>query len=466
LLIAPFNDPLAGLARKIGPALAAGCPVLLKPSPLGMLVAVRLVSALPQPARRLVHLLAVPEPHRIARLVADPRVAIVSFTGSTAAGRAVAAAAAAGPKPAIMELGGNCPMVVLAGADLAAAAEAAVARKLSAAGQACSAINRILVADTVLDTFRAHLCAAMAAVRAGAPDDVGARYGPVRTAASAARLQDLARRAVARGERLIHGDLPASAFTEDEPFLVQPVILESSTGASVLDAEEAFGPMLSLQPVDTPRLQVRLRAERQPLAAYIFGPDDEANALARTLRFGSVGINTTAIQGTDVPMGGFDAAGFGREGGRWAVSGFRTTRNIRHARSGRIEGSVRRLSAEGVPESTSPVSNGTAAAGLVFVGGQMPRDPGTGAIVSGAEAQARLSLDHALAVAARGGARPQDVLLAIVYVTDLSAKPSVNAAFRARFGDTPPARNLVAVREIGEGAIVEVGLIARASIPR
>lgn len=465
LLITPFNDPLAGLARKIGPALAAGCPVLLKPSPLGMLVASRLVSAVPQPARGLIHLLAVPEQDRIARLVADPRVAIVSLTGSTAAGRAVAAAAAAGPKPAIMELGGNCPMVVLAGADLEAAAEAAVSRKLRAAGQACSAINRILVADTVVDAFRAHLCAAMAAARAGAPDDAGARYGPVRTAASAARLRDLAQRAVARGERLIHGDVPADVFADDEAFLVQPAILESPAGASVLDAEEAFGPLLSLQPVDTPRLSVRLRAERQPLAAYIFGPEADAGALARTLRFGSVGINTTAIQGTDVPTGGFGAAGFGREGGRWAVAGFRTTRNIRHARPGSSRGPVRRLSAPGVPASTSPVSNGTAAAGLVFVGGQMPRDPNSGGIVEGAEAQALLSLDHALAVAERAGARPADILLAIVYVTDLSAKPAVNAAFRARFGEAAPARNLVAVREIGEGAIVEVGLIARASMP-
>lgn len=462
LLITPFNDPLAGLTRKIGPALAAGCPVLLKPSPLAMLVASRLASAVTQPARGLLHLLAVPEPERIARLAADRRVAIVSLTGSTEAGRAVAAAAAEGPKPAIMELGGNCPMVVLEGADLEDAARAAVARKLSAAGQACSAINRILVAEPVFEAFCRHLRAGMAAAHAGMPEDPHARCGPVRTVASAMRLRRLVEHGLARGERLIHGDLPAETFAEDAPVLVQPMILVSPPGGSVLDSNEAFGPLLALQPVAPARLAHRLRAERQPLAAYIFGPDAEAEALARPLRFGSIGINTTAIQGANVPTGGFGAAGFGREGGRWGVAGFRTTRNLRRAHRAGEPGPVRRLSAATVPPSTSPVANGTAASGLVFVGGQMPRDPATGRIVEGADAQALMSLDHALAVAARAGAGPADVLLAIVYVTDLAAKPAVNAAFRARFGTNPPARNLVAVSEIGEGACVEIGLIARA----
>lgn len=112
------------------------------------------------------------------------------------------------------------------------------------------------------------------------------------------------------------------------------------------------------------------------------------------------------------------------------------------------------------PPSSSPVSQATKSGGMVFIGGQMPRDPKTDKIVDGAEAQARCSMDHCLALLEAAGVGPDDVTLAIVYVTDLAAKPAVNSVFREAFGDKPPARNLVAVKEIGEGAIVEIGLIA------
>lgn len=122
---------------------------------------------------------------------------------------------------------------------------------------------------------------------------------------------------------------------------------------------------------------------------------------------------------------------------------------------------MRRLIAtDSAPASTSPVSQGTAGGGLVFVGGQMPRDPATGTIVAGALEQARLSLAHALAILRAAGSGPEKVMLATVYVTDLDAKDAVNTAFREAFGAAPPARNLVEVSAIGEGAIVEVALIA------
>ena len=114
------------------------------------------------------------------------------------------------------------------------------------------------------------------------------------------------------------------------------------------------------------------------------------------------------------------------------------------------------------PASTSPVSQATKGGGLVFVGGQMPRDTESGEIVAGHLAQARLSLRHGLSILEAGGSAPENVLLAIVYVTDLSAKDAVNRASEEAFGDNPPARNLVAVKEIGEDAVVEIGLIALA----
>jgi 2-iminobutanoate/2-iminopropanoate deaminase len=120
------------------------------------------------------------------------------------------------------------------------------------------------------------------------------------------------------------------------------------------------------------------------------------------------------------------------------------------------------ISTDAAPASTSPVSQATAGGGLVFVGGQMPRDPQTGSIVPGSLAQARLSLAHGLSILAAAGSGPEKVMLATVYVTDLAAKDAVNVAFREVFGATPPARNLVEVSAIGEDAVVEIALIALA----
>jgi len=120
------------------------------------------------------------------------------------------------------------------------------------------------------------------------------------------------------------------------------------------------------------------------------------------------------------------------------------------------------INTKNVPASTSPVSQGTKGAGLIFVGGQMPRDMATGQIIGGAEAQARLSLNHCFEVLRAAGSCPEKTMLAFVYLTDLSAKDAVNKTFQEHFGELPPARNLVEVSEIGEGAMVEIGLIALA----
>ena len=120
------------------------------------------------------------------------------------------------------------------------------------------------------------------------------------------------------------------------------------------------------------------------------------------------------------------------------------------------------ISTPSAPASTSPVSQATAGGGFVFVGGQMPRSPETGRIIEGALAQARLSLAHGMAILAAAGSGPEKVMLATVYMTDLTAKEAVNTAFQEVFGDTPPARNLVEVSAIGEDAIVEIALIALA----
>lgn len=338
LLIAPFNDPLAGLARKIAPAIAAGAPAMVKPSRLGILSAAEFMNALADAGAEEVVRLVAPEDSRIvAGLLADRRVGVVSFTGSTEIGQVLAAQAAREGKKAILELGGNCPFVVLEDADLGQALEDLLARKLRCAGQACSSVNRVLVAATRLDAFRDALMDRVSGLVVGPSEGPGVDLGPVRTREAVASLRDLVAAAEQRGERLLNG-LPVIS-APDQPFLA-PLSIVESTGSSVFDRRESFGPALSIRPFACLEDCLgRLERERQALAIY-FHTGEPARLLPRLdrLRFGSIGINTTSIQDPAVPTGGFWSAGMGREGGTWGVREFLAPINLRVRDASRAAG--------------------------------------------------------------------------------------------------------------------------------
>lgn len=345
LLIAPYNDPLAGLTRKIAPALAAGCPVLVKPSPLGWHVARTFASALDALAAHRVRFAFVAQAAVIARLIDSPAVGVVSFTGSTATGRSVGAIAGARPIPAVLELGGNCPFVVLADADPVVAARDFLDRKLRAAGQACSSVTRLFVHASLQRAFLDELERSAAQRACGPSDAAGVAYGPVRTAELAARLDHLEAQECAAGARVaLRGPVmsgpvmsgpgmssPVKRGAERGHFRPLSVVLRTAPGG-ILDVEESFGPLAALEAfTDESALLERLKANRQRLAAYVYGAS--AGALLErfgTLRFGSVGLNTTRIQRADIPTGGFLDAGLGREGGEWGVAAFQTTVNVAH----------------------------------------------------------------------------------------------------------------------------------------
>ena len=312
LAITPYNDPLAGIVRKIAPAIAAGCPVAVKPSALGHLTALMLFEALsgavPTDAVAMVN---TDDRAVLHRLVADPRFRVLSFTGSTPTGMAIAAQA--GLKRLVLELGGNNPFLVLEGADLDRAATDAVARKTRAAGQACSAQNRIYVVAPLFNAFRDRFLDRLNAVRFGA-SDCGVAMGPVRAPRDLDRLMALS----AGGQAF--GTLAAPA-----PFAFGPVVLDDDTA---LREAEAFGPLVSLCPVADRRSALALAAsEEQALVCYLYGEVEPSDLSA--LRFGSLGINSTKIQGAEVPTGGFGTAGIGREGGDWGLREFQTTINER-----------------------------------------------------------------------------------------------------------------------------------------
>lgn len=328
LLIAPYNDPIAGLTRKIGPCLAAGASALVKPSELGVLCALAL-------ARHLcaaglddyIAVLPLTRPERIQKLITERSIGTVSFTGSTGVGLKVAACAAAHAKAHIGEWGGTNPFVVFADADLDQAVSDLVTRKIKAAGQACSAQNIVYAEAPIAAELSERVATRLDAVRFGpASDDV--TMGPVRTAQSVARLADAGAQLMENGATLLCGGVTPTK--EDAPCLAPPTAyLLKKPG--LLETEELFGPMMGIAPFeDRNQLKARLATNSQPLVLYLYGADTDAlEDFASGLNYGSIGLNTTGIQSPDAPTGGFGLAGLGREGGPWGLTEFLTTINLK-----------------------------------------------------------------------------------------------------------------------------------------
>ena len=320
LLIAPYNDPLAGITRKIAPSIAAGCPAVVKPSSLGQLTAEALSSCVEAAGLgEHVHLVNHTDRGVLDRLVRDTRFRVLSFTGSTETGMALAAAAGGSLKRLVLELGGNNPFLVLEGADVARAAVDAAARKIRAAGQACSAENRIYVVPPLFERFRERFLAELSAVSFGR-SDTGVRMGPVRTAGAVRTLQGLVE------ESRVHGAVHelGTPGNTGSAFSFAPTVVESD---HVMRDHEAFGPLVALCKASRKEALAIASAERQALACYIYG--DVSDEEFAPLRFGSIGLNTTKIQGADVPTGGFGTAGIGREGSMWGLEEYLTTINVR-----------------------------------------------------------------------------------------------------------------------------------------
>lgn len=328
LLITAFNDPIAGITRKLGPALAAGCPVVVKPSPLGALCARLLQESMPDAFGDYVLFAYLNDNDQSAALVGEPGLGVVSLTGSTGAGRAVGAIAGSHGIPCILELGGNCPFVVFADADLDRAALDILDRKTRAAGQACSAVNRVLVDARVIEPLLERVVALLGNFSCGLSIDPEVKFGPVRTMHSLARLEELKARCLASGGVVVG---QGKNLAPIEICSTYPLTVVRSKDSGPLSFEEAFGPLLSVQAFsDNTELDSLLSPKRQNLAAYFYGDSADTYLAERpAMRFGSIGINTTRVQGADIPSGGFWQAGHGREGGVWGLNGFRTTINLK-----------------------------------------------------------------------------------------------------------------------------------------
>ena len=316
LLITPWNFPAAMATRKIGPALAAGCTVILKPAsetPLTAFALARLAAEAGVP-RGVINVLTTTQPGPVsAAILADPRVRKLSFTGSTGVGRMLLAEASKTVVSCSMELGGNAPFLVFDDADLDAALDGAMVAKMRNAGEACTAANRFYVQDGIHDAFAAGLAQRMAALKVGPGTDPATQCGPMITAKAVQKIDRLVSDAVARGARIVTGGRPP----ETDGFYYPPTVLAEVPPDAPIAQEEIFGPVAPVYRFQTEDQAIRLaNATEYGLAAYVYTTDlSRAFRVSRGIEAGMIGLNRGLMSDPAAPFGGVKQSGLGREGG-------------------------------------------------------------------------------------------------------------------------------------------------------
>jgi succinate-semialdehyde dehydrogenase/glutarate-semialdehyde dehydrogenase len=325
LIITPWNFPLAIPARGLAPALAAGCPVVLRASdraPLAALALARVLSEAGVPAGVL-NVVVSSRPGATDGLLSDRRLRKLTMTGSSAMGRQLAARAAAGVARVGAELGGQAPFLVCADADLEDALAAGVLVKCRNAGQACTAANRFFVHESLAGEFAGRLAERLGALRLGRGTEEGVQMGPLINEAQRERLDALVSDAVAWGARVVlaGGPLPGPGC-----FFAPVVLSEVPAGARILD-EEIFGPVAVVEVfADQEQALARANAAEHGLAGYVFGADlARALDLAGRLECGMVGVNRVELGCAAAPFGGVKASGAGRAGGPEGLAEYQST---------------------------------------------------------------------------------------------------------------------------------------------
>jgi succinate-semialdehyde dehydrogenase/glutarate-semialdehyde dehydrogenase len=315
LLLTPWNFPAAMATRKLAPALAAGCAVVLKPAedtPLTALLLAHLLTEAGLPAGT-VNVLTTDRPGELVEAaLGDRRVRKLSFTGSTGVGRLLLKQAAERIVNSSMELGGNDPFIVLDDADLDAAVDGAMLAKMRNGGQACTAANRFLVQDSVVDAFAAKLAARMAALRMGAGTDEQTELGPMINKRAVDGVADKVERSVAAGARaLIGGERPDTAG-----FFYPATVLTGVPRDSAVATEEVFGPVAPIISVrDEDDALAIANDSEMGLTGYVYASLARGLRVCERLEVGMIGLNRGLVSDPAAPFGGVKQSGLGREGG-------------------------------------------------------------------------------------------------------------------------------------------------------
>ncbi|GHD51129.1 NAD-dependent succinate-semialdehyde dehydrogenase [Mycetocola manganoxydans] len=326
-LITPWNFPLAMATRKIAPALAAGCTVVIKPAsltPLTTLYFAKLLEDAGLPAG-VVNVIttsssgAVTEP-----LLNDSRLRKLSFTGSTPVGQKLIEQSAKNVLRTSMELGGNAPFVVFEDADLDAAVDGAIAAKFRNVGQACTAANRFIVHSSVAEEFARRVTERVKAFGLGRGTEDGVTIGPLIDDRAVTKATELVDDAVSKGATLLTG---GSAVDRDGSFYEPTVLTDVKKGSNIL-REEIFGPVLAIVPFDDEADAVRLANDTEyGLVSYVFTQDiARGQRMIDKLQTGMMGLNVGVISNAAAPFGGVKQSGIGREGGFEGIHEYLSTK--------------------------------------------------------------------------------------------------------------------------------------------
>jgi succinate-semialdehyde dehydrogenase/glutarate-semialdehyde dehydrogenase len=323
--ITPWNFPNAMITRKVAPALAAGCTVVIKPAeqtPLSALALAELAqrAGFPPGVFNVVTGSAAAAPVIGAELTSNPIVRKLSFTGSTEVGRLLMAQCAPTVKKVSLELGGNAPFIVFDDADLDAAVEGAMASKYRNAGQTCVCANRLLVQDGIYDAFAARLAEKVRDLKVGAGVEPGVTQGPLIDEAALAKVEALVADALAKGARVLTG----GQRHERGGTFYQPTVLANVSADMRCAREEIFGPVAPLFRFKTEAEAIALaNATEYGLAGYFFARDvGRVWRVAEALEYGIVGVNTGIISNEVAPFGGVKQSGIGREGSRYGIDDY------------------------------------------------------------------------------------------------------------------------------------------------
>jgi succinate-semialdehyde dehydrogenase/glutarate-semialdehyde dehydrogenase len=323
--ITPWNFPFVIAARKIAPALAAGCTMILKPAeqtPLTALSMAKLAIEAGVPAGVLQVLTADKQGSiAIGKVLCESQtVRKISFTGSTEVGRILMKQSANSLKRLSLELGGHAPFIVLRDADLEAAVEGAMQAKYGSSGQRCVCANRFLVHQSIYETFGQKLAQRSKELKLGNGLDTDVQQGPLIDAAAIKKVQSHVDNALSLGARCLTGG-SATEITEGVKHFFQPTVLMDVSADMLIMQEETFGPVCAITPFETDEQAIEI-ANSTPfgLAAYVYTQDiNRAYRFSEMLEFGMVGVNSGTVSSEVAPFGGTKQSGFGREGSHYGI---------------------------------------------------------------------------------------------------------------------------------------------------
>src|ERR1700730_6631655 len=329
VLVTPWNFPAAMPTRKIGPALAAGCPVVLKPAsdtPLTMLALMPILEEAGVPAGVVNVIPSRSSGKVVSTMLHDPRVRVVSFTGSTEVGRKLLHEAADCVVKPAMELGGNAPFIVFEDADVDAAIDGAMIAKMRNMGEACTSANRFYVHEKVHDEFAKKLTARMQALKLGNGLDDGVMLGPLVNADTRDKVKALVEDAVGKGASVLTGGKAPTG----PGYFYPATVLDKVPDSAKLLREEIFGPVAALQTFSSEDEVVKRANDTEyGLVAYVYTRDlSRGMRVSERLEFGMIGLNRGLVSDPAAPFGGMKQSGIGREGAHEGLMEFMETQYV------------------------------------------------------------------------------------------------------------------------------------------